>query len=153
MPSQSLDFEVPVSSEEMTDELEDTNDEVSNLVSDIKEVVDKLNDILSKIEDETASEETPEENDETGREELELPEDDTVGNKVKESVESGGHALASKKSYVVKGNPKVHGGKSHSGKYSDEPEPKPLKASDAELRSTKNQKVKTSNIKAGDFFK
>lgn len=151
-PSQSLDFEVPVSPEELTDEIESTEDEVSNLVTDLKDVVSKLNDILSKIESESSEEETEEE---TGKEELELPEDDNVdtANKVKESVEAKGHALTSKKNVVVKGNPKVHGGKPQTGNVDDEPEPKPLKADDKDLVNTKTLKVKTSNIKAGDFFK
>jgi hypothetical protein len=157
MQSQSLGFEVPVTPEELSDEIEGAEDEVTDLVTDLKDVVSKLNDILSKIETETS--ETDTEEDDMGNEakdefERENSEDNNADeNNVKESVETSGQSLASKKSYTVKGNPKVHGGKAHTGKVCEDPEPKNLKAGDAELRNVKNQKVKTSNIKVGDLFK
>jgi hypothetical protein len=165
--STSLDFEVPTSNEEAVDEIESTEDEVSDLVSDLQGVVDKLNDILNKISEE-AEEETEEENSEVSPEEEfnyeegeeEKGEEDQKNVKAVESVEThgtplvnlkSGKDLETKKKYVVASKLKVKKGTAHTGKFTEEPEPKKLTGSEKEL--CKNTKVKTSNIKPGDFFK
>jgi hypothetical protein len=166
----SMDFEVPTTGEEMADEIEDTEDEVSDLVSDLKDVVSKLNDILGKIGEETgeeeeeldSEEESPEDefNYEEGEDEGE-EEDETKSVKA-ESIENHGTPLVNarsgkdfekKKKYLVGGKIKAKKGTAHTGKFTEEPEPKKMATNCNDLCNTKNSKVKTSNIKAGDFFK
>lgn len=164
----SMDFEVPTTGEEMADEIEDTEDEVSDLVSDLKDVVSKLNDILGKISEETgeeeeelgSDEESPE--DEFNYEEGEDEEEEEAGKMKAESIENHGTPLVNarsgkdfekKKKYLVGGKIKAKKGTAHTGKFSEEPEPKKMTTNCNDLCSTKNSKVKTSNIKTGDFFK
>ena len=91
----NMDFQVPTSGDEMTDEIENTEDEVSDLVSDLRIVVDFLNDILNKIDDaqRTQDEEPAEDQKEVeGSEstENEAENEEAPSNKVKESVEDHG---------------------------------------------------------------
>ena len=164
----TMDFEVPTSDEDMADEIEDTEDEVSDLVSDLKDVVSKLNDILGKIDAETgedyeegSDEGTPE--DEFNYEEGEDEDEEEENPKMNaESVENHGTPLVNlrsgkdldkKNNYIVKGKIKAKKGAAHTGKFTEEPKLKKLSLSSKDLQNTKNQKVKTSNIKTGDFFR
>jgi hypothetical protein len=161
-----MDFQVPTSGDEMTDEIENTQDEVSDLVSDLRSVVDSLNDILNKIDDAqgTEGEESTEEEDEVEEEstEGEMGNEEAPENKVKESVEDHGVPLKNMKSgtgfntkqkYVVKSNLKPKSALGQYIKRKAEPELKKLNVSHTELQNTKNLKVKTSDIKPGEFFK
>jgi hypothetical protein len=165
----NMDFQVPTSGEEMTDEIENTQDEVSDLVSDLRSVVDSLNDILNKIDDaQGAEEEEPTEgeeevkDEETTETENETENEQAPSNKVKESVEDHGVPLKNMKSgtgfntkqkYVVKSNLKPKSALGQYIKRKAEPELKKLNVSHTDLQNTKNQKVKTSSIKPGEFFK
>lgn len=163
----TMDFEVPTSDEDMADEIEDTEDEVSDLVSDLKDVVSKLNDILSKIDDETGDESEEGSEDESPEDEFNYEEgedeDEEENPKMNaESIENHGTPLVNlrsgkdldkKNNYLVKSKIKAKKGTAHTGKYTEEPKLKKLSLSSKDLQNTKNQKVKTSNIKTGDFFR
>ena len=158
----NMDFQVPTSNDEMTDEIENTEDEVSDLVSDLKNVVGMLNDILSKIDDAQETEEGEEEAETEEESENETEGEIENENEVKESVEDHGVPLKSMKSgtgfntkqkYVVKSNLKPKSALGQFIKRKAEPELKKVNVSHTELQNTKNQKVKTSDIKPGEFFK
>jgi hypothetical protein len=155
-----MDVEVPTSGEDMMDELEGEKDEVSDLVSDLRSVMDHLQNILDKISDEAGGEEPSEEEEmEFGNEEdvddvedLEMEEEP-----VKEATELKPLGDKSKvlqnKNNKVGGNPKVHGGKAHSGNIESDPKLKPAKSYDKSLQSPKGKPEVKSTVKRGDFFK
>lgn len=157
----NMDFQVPTTDDDMVDEIENTDDEVSDLVSDLRDVVSKLNDILSKIDD-AQEPEGEEESENEEEEETEEMEDEAPESKVKESVEDHGVPLRGMKSgtgfntkqkYVVKSNLKPKSALGQFIKRNAAPELKKVNVSHTELQNTKNQKVKTSDIKPGEFFK
>lgn len=168
----SMDFEVPTTGEEMADEIEDTEDEVSDLVSDLKDIMSKLNDVLAKIGEETgeedeehgSEEESAEDefNYEEGEDEEEGEEEEEGKSMKAESIENHGTPLVNarsgkdfekKKKYLVGGKLKAKKGTAHTGKFTEEPKLKKMTTNCNDLCNTKNSKVKTSNIKTGDFFK
>ena len=139
------------------DEETETEDE-GDLLSDLKDLQDKLTSILAKLED-SAGEDTEESEDYSEEDfDAEFDEEDTedTENPVKESVDkpkvlntSKGKTLMSKKNKVGKVNPK--GGKAHTGKVTDSPQPKALGDRKGSLQ--KGRPEVKSSIKKGDFIK
>jgi hypothetical protein len=152
-----MEVSVPTSDEEMADEIEGTTDEVSDLVGDLKDVMGKLQSILDKIGEETAGGEENEMEAEMGGEdvgdEMEAEEEEPF----KESTELKPLGDKSKvlmgKNNKVGGNPKVHGGKAHTGDIESDPELKPAKAHDKALQNPKGKPEVKSTVKKGDYFK
>ncbi len=134
--------QMPISGEEMADEIEDTEEQETNLISDLQNVMSQLQDILSKLSDEEPDEEVEEEleeNTDEDSEELEEPYEESVDLSQKSQMKVAGKIHPSK-------------GVAHKGSFKPSPHPKLHKNKGEYLKSKAAMKVKSS-VTPGDFFK
>ena len=131
-----LEEEVPVTPEDMTDEVEDTQEEEENLISDLQKVMDQLQGILDKLSEEGEEENSEEENSE---EEDEEPYEESVD-------------MTQKSRMKVSGKPHPSKGSVHKGSFKPSPHPKLHKNKGEYLRSKGAIKV-NSSVTPGEFFK
>lgn len=143
------------SSEEESAEEGDLNED-GDLLSDLRDLQDRLAEILAKLED--VAEEGELETDPESEEYTEQDFDDEFSDEkpVKEAVEkpapladAKGKSLQSKQNKI--GSIKPKGGKAHTGKVKEEPEPKALGDKKAHLQKGKPEV--SSSVKKGDFIK
>lgn len=161
-PSTEENYEEEPSTEEseVSHEAEESNEEElaeeGDLVSDLKDLHQRLADILAKLEDATEEGELESEPESEEYSDEDFEEEFGEEEAVKEAVEkpkpladSKGKTLQSKQNKI--GSLKPKGGKAHTGKVKEEPEPKALGDKKSSLQ--KGSPEVSSSVKKGDFIK
>jgi len=157
--TEHADEELPVTDEDMADEIGGNKDEVTDLVSDLKSVIEHLQSILDKLHESGESEAEETEEHEAGGEE-EGEEEPFEESLATDEAEEEGHALVdtaklSKGLVGPKGKFNVGGvktttGKAINGTIKIKPDTTELPPTDKGLQNTKKFNPKSSSIKVGD---